>query len=393
MSDTTHDAPHATHDPAPKRTPVKRWIVLVLILLGAYSAFGWLIKVGGPNGIAFGAEAEGTPIAPTFLSPASPAVVLPGESTGLAIPMPIELVCGLFNAGSAPCEIPITNTLLATFFADIVLILMAFGAWRFASSGKLVPEGFYNFTEFLIEFLWNAAEGAAGKWARPIFYFTATIFLLVFSANMTKLVPGFESIGRLEQAHGQTKGYESVHLFGPFYTIDGTKPVTHEAEAEGELAAGEGEHSEGLCTACEVIPFLRGAPTDLNFTFALAVIAVVMIQVFGLWALGGEYLTKFFNTRTMFTVPMFGVIDFGVGLLELVSEFAKILSFGFRLFGNIFAGALLISILGALTAVIVPTGLYLLEVFVGAIQAYVFSMLALVFMSQATISHHGGGDH
>lgn len=352
MSDTTHAT---THDPAPKRVPVKRWIVLILIVAGGFAAFG-------PIGI---------------LHPVSPAVVLPGEPTGLSI------------AG-----FPITNTLLATFIADIVLILMAFGAWRFVSSGKLVPEGFYNFTEFLIEFLWNAAEGAAGKWARPIFYFTATIFLLVFSANMTKLVPGFESIGRLEQAHGSVKGYEPVLLFGPFYTIDGTKPVAHEAEAgaEGEAAA-EGGHSEGLCTACEVIPFLRGAPTDLNFTFALAVIAVVMIQVFGLWALGGEYLTKFFNTKTMFTVPMFGVIDFGVGLLELVSEFAKILSFGFRLFGNIFAGALLISILGALTAVIVPTGLYLLEVFVGAIQAYVFSMLALVFMSQATISHHGGGDH
>jgi F-type H+-transporting ATPase subunit a len=345
--------------------PVKRWIVLILIVAGGFAAFG--------------------PI--SILHPVSPAVVLPGEPTGLSI------------AG-----FPITNTLLATFIADLVLILMAFGAWRFVNSGKLVPEGFYNFTEFLIEFLWNAAEGAAGKWARPIFYFTATIFLLVFSANMTKLVPGFESIGRLEQAHGSIKGYEPVHLFGPLYTIDGTKPVAHEAEAgaEGEAAAGEdgheapaaeAEHGEDLCSSCEVIPFLRGAPTDLNFTFALAVVAVVMIQVFGLWALGGEYLTKFFNTKTMFTVPMFGVIDFGVGLLELVSEFAKILSFGFRLFGNIFAGALLISILGALTAVIVPTGLYLLEVFVGVIQAYVFSMLALVFMSQATISHHGGGDH
>jgi F-type H+-transporting ATPase subunit a len=87
------------------------------------------------------------------------------------------------------------------------------------------------------------------------------------------------------------------------------------------------------------------------------------------------------------------VIDFAVGLLELVSEFAKILSFGFRLFGNIFAGALLISILGVLTAVVVPSALYGLEVFVGAIQSYVFSMLALVFISQATVSHHGGDEH
>ncbi|HLB48857.1 MAG TPA: FoF1 ATP synthase subunit a [Anaerolineales bacterium] len=339
---------HETHA---KRIPVKRWIVLASILLGVYFAF----------------------LGPTFLRPVSPAVVLPGEPTGLAI------------AG-----FPITNTLLATFVADLALIAMAFGAWRFAASGKLAPSGFYNFTEVLIEFLWNAAESTAGKWARKIFPFTATIFLLVFAANMTKLVPGFESIGRLEQAHGQVKGYAPVHLFGPLYTIDKGQPVEHAAEGE---AAAEGEHSDGLCTSCEVIPYLRGAPTDLNFTFALAVAAVVLIQVFGVWALGASYFGKFINTKTMFTVPMFGVIDFGVGILELVSEFAKILSFGFRLFGNIFAGALLISILGALTAVIVPTGLYLLEVFIGLIQAYVFSTLALVFISQATISHHGGEEH
>jgi F-type H+-transporting ATPase subunit a len=136
----------------------------------------------------------------------------------------------------------------------------------------------------------------------------------------------------------------------------------------------------------------RAPATDLNFTFALAIVAVVMTQVFGFWALGLSYAGKFINTRTMFTVPMFGVIDFGVGILELVSEFSKILSFAFRLFGNIFAGTLLLSILGALTAVVVPGALYGLETFVGVIQAYVFSMLALVFMSQATVGH-GGEEH
>ena len=140
------------------------------------------------------------------------------------------------------------------------------------------------------------------------------------------------------------------------------------------------------------MPFLRGAATDLNFTFALAVIAVIAIQVFGVWALGVGYFGKFFNTGGMISKPIFGVIDFGVGLLEIVSEISKILSFGFRLFGNIFAGALLLSILGSLTVVVVPSMLYVLELFVGAIQAYVFSMLALVFISQAVVSHHGD-DH
>ena len=348
----------ATHAPE-KRVAIKRWLVLILILAG-----GWF---------AFGANAS--------IRPISPPVVLPGEPIGISI------------AG-----FPITNTLLATLITDAVLILIALlSVQRFARSGSLVPRGFYNFFEWLVEFLWNTTEGTAGRWANrrllgvfSIFTVMATIFLLVFTANMVKLVPGFESIGLLEETHGSLQGYEPRPLFGNVYYLDAAHPVTHAAEhAEGGAATEE--HT--LCEACVVVPFLRGSATDLNFTFALAIISVVMIQVFGLWALGGSYLTKFFNTRTMFTVPMFGVIDFGVGMLELVSELAKILSFGFRLFGNIFAGALLISILGALTAVIVPTGLYLLEVFVGIIQAYVFAMLTLVFMSQALVSHHGDEHH
>jgi F-type H+-transporting ATPase subunit a len=89
---------------------------------------------------------------------------------------------------------------------------------------------------------------------------------------------------------------------------------------------------------------------------------------------------------------IFGVINFAVGFLEIILEFAKILSFGFRLFGNVFAGGLLLVIVGTLTAVIVPAGLYLFEMFCGVIQAYVFFLLATVFISGATVSHHGG-DH
>jgi F-type H+-transporting ATPase subunit a len=336
----------------PRRFGFKRWIVLGLIILGGYLAFG----LGG------------------IFKPVSPAVVLPGEAVLPSIPW-------------------LTNTLLATLITDLLLFLMAFAAFRFVRTGKLVPSGFYNFFEFLIEFLWNATESAAGKWARRIFPFMATIFLLVMVANLVKLIPGFESIGYLKEAHGTIKGYEPVALLPGFYAIDGSHEVPH--AAEGAEHAGEETAATGLCHSCEVVPFLRGSATDLNFTFALAVIAVVMIQVFGVWALGAAYFGKFINVGGMINRPFFGVIDFGVGLLELVSEFAKILSFGFRLFGNIFAGALLLSILGALTAIIIPSMLYVLEIFVGLIQAYVFAMLALVFMSQATISHHapGGDEH
>ncbi len=341
-----------THEPAPRRIGFKRWLVLGLIILGAVLAFG----VKG------------------VFTPVSPAVVLPGE--------PIW-----------PGMDWLTNTLLSTLIADLLLFLMAFSAFRFVRSGKLAPSGFYNFFEFLIEFLWNATESTAGKWAKRIFPWMATIFMLVFFANLIRVIPGFESIGYVTTPHEESiKGYAPVALIpGVLYAIDGSHPVEAAHLAEGEAVAEE----HALCTSCTVVPFLRGAATDLNFTFALAVIAVVMIQVFGVYALGLGYFRKFINTGGMINKPFFGVIDFGVGLLEGISQISAILSFGFRLFGNIFAGALLLSIVGALTAVVVPSMLYALEIFVGAIQAYVFAMLALVFMSQATVSHHGDdhGDH
>ena len=112
-----------------------------------------------------------------------------------------------------------------------------------------------------------------------------------------------------------------------------------------------------------------------------------MTQVFGIAAHKMGHVTKFLNFRALVTKPVWGAMDFAVGILELISEFAKILSFTFRLFGNIFAGQLLLFILGSLISFIIPTGLYLFEIFVGLIQAYVFAMLTLVFMSQATQAH------
>jgi F-type H+-transporting ATPase subunit a len=359
-----------------RRIGFKRWVVIGLIILGGYLAFG----LGG------------------IFKPVSPAVVLPGEPVWPGVYI-LPAIPGLWDEPLA-----LTNTLLSTLVSDLVLILIALvSVGSFVRTGKLVPQGFYNFVEWLVEILWNMTESAAGKWAKRMFPIVATIFLLVFTANMIKLLPGFESIGWMKEAHAE--GFEAVPLFGNVYTIDGTKPLeaAHtEAGGEAAPAAGEGEHAaapqaeEAFCEhVCEVVPFLRAAATDLNFTFALAVTSFVMIQFFGLSALGLGYLTKFINTGTMISKPLFGFIDFLVGLLELVSEFAKILSFGFRLFGNIFAGALLLAILGALTAIIVPSMLYGLEFFVGIIQAYVFAMLTLTFMSQAVVSHHGDdhGDH
>jgi F-type H+-transporting ATPase subunit a len=343
-----------------RRFGVKRWVILALIAVGFYCAF----------------------IGPSILKPISPEVSLAAEATGLHI--------GSFQ---------ITNTMLATLLADVVLILMALGAYRFVKSGKLVPGGFYNMFEAIFEFMWNSVEGTAGKWARRIFPIVATIFLLIFVANMIKLVPGFETIGRIEES-GSGQGYAPVKLFQigslEVYSIDKGQPVsltTSQAEASttgSEATTGEGEV---LCSACTVVGFLRGSATDLNFTFALAILAVVLTQVFGTWALGPGYFSKYLPVKQLVSGGIFGLINFAVGILEIVLEFAKILSFGFRLFGNVFAGALLLSIIGVLIAVGLPPFLYLFEIFFGVIQAYVFFLLATVFISGATAGHHGEEQH
>ncbi len=333
-----------------RRIGVKRWIVLALIIAGVYAAF----------------------IGPSILKPIAPVVIMAAEPTGLHI--------GNFQ---------ISNSMLATLLADLVLLLIAYSAYRFVRSGKIVPQGFYNAFEAIFEFLWNSVEGSAGKWARKIFPITATIFLLIFVANMVKMIPGFESIGLVEQSPTGS-GYAPVTLFTigklQVVTIDKTKPVTATPAAEGTASEGA---TAGSCTACVVIPFLRGSATDLNFPLALALITVLLTQVFGVWAVGPGYLTKFFPIKQLISGGIFGLINFFVGILELILEFAKLLSFTFRLFGNIFAGVLLLSIIGALIAAVIPPGLYLFEMFFGTIQAYVFFLLATVFISSATIAHIG----
>lgn len=334
-----------------------RWIALALILLGIYAAY----------------------IGPSILKPVSPAVILTPEPI-----WPGFKILGVY----------FTNTMLATLLADVILIWLAFKASRHLKGGNLVPSGIYNAFEAIVEFLWTSVEGATGKWAKRVVALVATIFLLIFVANLIKILPGFETIGYLEQPP-KGPAFAPVPLFKiggtTVYTIDGAVPVEYETgtAAHGEEAAA-GKHE--LCEACHVIPFLRGSATDLNFTFALAIIAVFMTQVYGVMALGPGYFSKFLPIKRLVKGGVFGAIDFIVGILELILELAKILSFSFRLFGNIFAGVLLLSIVGALLPVLLPPGLYLFELFFGTIQAYVFFLLATMFISMAVVSH-GGDEH
>ena len=143
-----------------------------------------------------------------------------------------------------------------------------------------------------------------------------------------------------------------------------------------------------------ITPFLRGVATDLSFNFGLAILSIVAVQVYGVLALGPSYFEKFINVTGLGNAnkkPL-GLIDFGVGLIELISEIGKIVSLAFRLFGNIFAGGIVLIIFSFLLAFAVPGVLFALEIIIGLAQAMVFSVLTLVFSVQAMESHHDDHD-
>jgi F-type H+-transporting ATPase subunit a len=263
----------------------------------------------------------------------------------------------------------LVNTLPTLALTIILLVILAYTTNRSMKQSlntDLVPRGVGGIMEALLEMLYNLTEGSAGaKYAPMIFPWFATIMVYVLFANLLKLIPGFESIGFLHQV-----------------------PLGH--PISGALLL-PGEVENGYILA----PWFRGISVDLNFTASLALIAVVMIQVVGFRAQGIGYLSKFFNTRTMFKTPFFGAMDFLVGLLELISELSKILSFAFRLFGNMFAGVVLVAIVAGLLGkiTILPSMIMMFELFVGVIQAFVFGMLTMVFMAQATQGHGHEEEH
>lgn len=234
--------------------------------------------------------------------------------------------------------VPLRNSLLATWLT--MLVLVAFAALATARL-ELVPRGLQNLAEAIIEGFYGLVESVAGPERAPRFFpLVMTIFLFVIVANWLGLLPGLGTVG-----------FETVH---------------------------NGEH--------HIVPFFRAATTDLNTTFALALVSVAAAQYFGLTTLQLGYLGKFFTLQN-FPIGTF------VGLLEFISEIAKIFSFSFRLFGNIFAGHVLLAVI----VFLVPWGAALpflgLELFVGLVQAFIFSMLSLVFFTMATIGHADRGEH
>ncbi len=315
------------------RYGVNRWFVLLFIVLGILAARAY--------------------------PPVLPHIQLPAE--------------GLFTIR----KFQWTNTLTAMVLADIIIFLIAYGMHKALTSGKLVLDGIWNALEAILELIYNMTDSTAGRWAKSIFPFFATITLFVLVVNWMELIPGVDSIGLLEPH--PAAGVE-IHATQELFRVGNLPVVT--------ILKGE---TEGGAEGASIVPFVRVLSTDLNFTIALALIVMFFVQVFGWRSMKGRYFEKFFNVRGIFSRPGFGLIDFGVGLLELVSEFSKILSFSFRLFGNIFAGSVLLFVIGSLVPVLAQSGFLLLEFFVGLIQAAVFGLLAMIFMSQATQGHQSEG--
>jgi F-type H+-transporting ATPase subunit a len=292
----------------------------------------------------------------------------------------------------------ITNTLLSSWLTTIFLVVTC---WAITRKMKETPGRWQGALEMVIEGFYNLVEGAAGrKWARRFFPVVMTIFLFVIASNWLGLTPLFGGWGALHHAdHGQ-----QVEWLNESESV-GVWVKAESGHEEGEQgAAQEGTHGEGE-ELYALAPMFRAATTDLNVTFALAIISVLMTQYFGVSALGIGYFSKFINVGGIakaFTrkgvgcvgrIAAFGMgfIDFFIGIVESISEVGKVVSFSFRLFGNIFAGEVLLGVMAFLIPYLISLPFYGLELFVGFVQAMVFMMLSVAFFVVATTGHGGEG--
>lgn len=223
--------------------------------------------------------------------------------------------------------IPITNTFLDTLLIDALLIG---GVFYLNKKLALIPNNpLQNAAESIIETFYNLTESVAQHAASKIFPYFMTFFLFILFANWSSLIPGIGTIGIRE--HG------------------------------------------------EIIPLFRGATSDLNTTLGLALVSAFATHMLSIRTIGiKDYLSRYFS---------FNPINLFIGLLEIISEITKIISLSFRLFGNIYAGEVVLLTVSSIFAFVFPLPFLLLEVIVGVVQALVFSMLTMVFMAILSTSH------
>jgi len=314
-----------------------------------------------------------------------------------------------------------TNTMITSWIVVIVMVVLVFFMTR---RWELVPRGAQNFVEALVEGFYNLVTNVAGeKNGRRFFPVVATIFFFIMFANWFSLIPIFNVIGLVKEEVPVSEGVgaeeEEEELAGKFFVMDrfdlGPIPVawttlsspsklqgdTIEKDSPNVVAEVEAAQADGKFVG-EILPFLRGVNTDLNMTLAMAIVSAVAVEFWGLSALGtGRYLRKFFNfggafrglRRLSFGQIFQGGIDAFVGILELISEVVRLVSFTFRLFGNMFAGEVVILMFTFLTPLVLTLLMYGLELFVGVIQAFIFAMLTLVFAVTAVTHGEAQGAH
>jgi len=251
---------------------------------------------------------------------------------------------------------PVTNTLLCTWIVIVTLIVLVFAAGR---RRDLVPRGFQNFAEWAVESLLNLVEGVSGKVkGRKFFPLVASLFIFILFANLLDVLPGIDTIGTIREGTNAA----NILSLGPIHFLFGDD-------------------------SSKIIPWFRPPTSDLNLTFAMAVVVVIVCQIVGFVTLGtGEHLAKYFKFKELFTQPT-GIIEFFVGIIELVTELSRLLSFSFRLFGNIFAGSAVLAVFGFLTVGLGNVIFIPLELFVAFVQALVFSLLTVVFLEMASTGH------
>jgi len=359
--------------------------------------------LGGALGSAFGLG---------FFASSLPAIQLPAEKVTDGFDTPV----GKWD---------VMNTMITTWLAMLVLILISL---RIRSKLNDVPGRLQSLFEVAMEFFLSLCEQIAGKEkARKFFPLVFTIFIFIIVANWMGILPGFGTVGRIAGPeeiahHHDAHGYHDPALEDSSHGSKESKPKAHGAHGDDHgshldsvklhvfqdydgipiAALSPGSLQEELTfaeygekhgdigagkRAGHLVPFLRSANTDLNMSLAIALVAMIMVHFWGFSILGFlGHAGKFISFKS-------GPIGFFVGILELISEFGRVISFTFRLFGNIFAGEVLLMAMAFLLPFIGILPFLGLELFVGLIQAFVFSMLTLVFAAMASVSHDDGDHH
>jgi F-type H+-transporting ATPase subunit a len=301
----------------------------------------------------------------------------------------------------------ITNTYITSWIVIIFISLFAYAATRRMG---VVPRGIQNLFEAIIEAIYNLVVATAGEKHGRRF------FLYVAICNWFGLLPLFATVGKVEEISAQGQGFHEkgvvIHEVAGLNVImpaaddvelpktvtlpDGAvEDVNADSPAEvKQLAIDEAKKEAGVSEDAKIgvlVPFLRSVNTDLNSPLALAVWSAIFVEFWGITTYGFfRYGSKFFNFGRLLRGKILdGFIDGFVGIMEFVAEVARLVSFTFRLFGNILAGEILFLVVIFLLPLVTLQFVYFMELFVGAIQAFIFAILTLVFGIIAVSAPHG----